>query len=570
MMRQIDNPIMTLFLAVTLFAIGSRAQEGRSQGRSVVVSRYGIVAAESPLAAQAGATILARGGHAVDAAVAANAVMGLVAPHMNGMGGDLFAIVYEARSGKLYGLNASGWAPAGMTIEFLKQKGITEMPPAGIHTVTVPGAADGWDKLLSRFGRMKFAEVLAPAIHYAEEGFPVTEWSAAAWLGSEQAIRNDPNASRTFLPNGRPPQFGEIFKNPDLAWSLKQIAAGGRPAFYEGEIARRIVKTSEQHGGAMALADLAEFSSEWVDPISTTYRGWTVYEIPPSGQGIAALSMLNIVENFPLGKFGHNSADALHVMIEAKKLAYADVLRYVADPRFSKVPVAGILSKEYAKKRSQLIQMAKANCDVPSGQPPVPSGGDTTYLSVVDREGNMVSFIQSNFAGFGSGLVAEGTGFALQNRGNLFSLDPSHPNALAGRKRPLHTIIPGMMSKGDVRIAFGIMGGWNQSQAHAQFVSNLVDHGMNIQAALEAARFTKRTFEGCDVQMEARIAREVRDELSRRGHQISQLGIYSDIVGGGQAVMRDFSTKVNYGASDPRKDGAAIPEPPPEQKQSTR
>jgi gamma-glutamyltranspeptidase/glutathione hydrolase len=311
----------------------------------------------------------------------------------------------------------------------------------------------------------------------------------------------------------------------------------------------------------MALADLAEFSSEWVEPISTTYRGWTVSEIPPNGQGIAALSMLNLMELYPLHEWGHNSAKTLHAMIEAKKLAYADILRYVADQRFSSVPVAGILSKEYAKQRSRLIDMEKANCSVSPGQPPHP-GSDTIYLSAVDREGNMVSLIQSNYFEFGSGLVAEGTGFILQNRGSLFSLQPGHPNALAGRKRPLHTIIPAMMSRGNIRIAFGIMGGWNQSQAHAQFVSNVVDHGMNIQAALEAPRFTKPSFAGCDLYMESRTTPAVLEELARRGHQIQLLGFFSEGVGGGQAVMRDFSTGVNFGASDPRKDGAAIPEPP--------
>jgi gamma-glutamyltranspeptidase / glutathione hydrolase len=353
-----------------------------------------------------------------------------------------------------------------------------------------------------------------------------------------------------------------MFKNPDLAVSLKRIVANGRKGFYEGETAERIVKKSHDLGGAMALPDLAEFSSEWVEPISTTYHGWTVYEIPPNGQGIAALSMLNIMENFPLKEWGHNEAKTLHAMIEAKKLAYADVLRYVADQRFSKVPVEGILSKEYAKQRSELIDMEKANCAVGPGKPPYP-GSDTIYLTVVDREGNMVSFIQSNYAGFGSGVVAGGTGFALQNRGALFSLDPSHPNALIGRKRPLHTIIPAMMTRGNVRIGFGIMGGWNQSQAHAQFVSNIVDHGMNIQAALEAARFTKLSFGGCDLYIEGRISRDTYNDLTRRGHQIKPLGFFSDVVGGGQAVMRDESTGVNFGASDPRKDGEAIPEPPP-------
>jgi gamma-glutamyltranspeptidase/glutathione hydrolase len=544
-----------------LMTSNSAAQEGRSQGRSVVTSRYGIVAAESPLAAQAGVMMLARGGTAADAAVAANAVMGLVAPHSDGIGGDLFAIIYEAKTGKLYGLNASGWAPAKMSIESLRAQGITRMPVVGIHSVTVPGAVDGWDKLLTRFGRMKFSDVLAPAIHYAEDGFPVTEWSAARWIGSAEALSDDPDAVRTLLPNGRAPRFGEIFKNPDLAQSMKRIAADGRKGFYEGEVARRIVKKSEELGGTMALADLAEFSSEWVEPISTTYRGWTVSEIPPNGQGIAALSMLNLMELYPLHEWGHNSAKTLHAMIEAKKLAYADILRYVADQRFSSVPVAGILSKEYAKQRSRLIDMEKANCSVSPGQPPHP-GSDTIYLSAVDREGNMVSLIQSNYFEFGSGLVAEGTGFILQNRGSLFSLQPGHPNALAGRKRPLHTIIPAMMSRGNIRIAFGIMGGWNQSQAHAQFVSNVVDHGMNIQAALEAPRFTKPSFAGCDLYMESRTTPAVLEELARRGHQIQLLGFFSEGVGGGQAVMRDFSTGVNFGASDPRKDGAAIPEPP--------
>lgn len=553
---------ISILMGGAVAAINSFAQ-GRDQARSVVASRYGIVAAESPLAAQAGASMLARGGHAVDAAVAANAVMGLVAPHSNGIGGDLFAIVYDAKSGKLYGLNASGWAPAAMSIELLKKKGITQMPQDGINSVTVPGAVDGWDKLLSRFGRMKFAEVLAPAIRYAKEGFPLTEWSGLRWIGGEKALAGDPVAQRTFLRNGRAPRFGEIFKNPELASSLAQIAASGRKGFYEGTIAGKIVKTSQDLGGVMTLADLAEYSSEWVEPISTTYHGWTVYEIPPNGQGIAALAMLNLMEKFPIAKQGHNSADALHEMIEAKKLAYADMLRYVADPRFSKVPVAGILSKEYSSARSKLIDPAKANCNVAPGLPPAPAGSDTIYLSVVDREGNMISLIQSNYAVWGSGLAVEGGGFILQNRGGLFSLDPSHPNALLGRKRPLHTIIPAMMSKGDLRIAFGIQGGFNQSQAHAQFVSNVADHGMNIQAAMEAARFTKTTFEGCDVQMESRIAPEVRAELAKRGHRIEVLGTYSDTFGGGQAVMRDFSSGVNFGASDPRKDGEAIPEPGP-------
>lgn len=562
-MRRIAAFALAFVLAATMTFIvvaGAGAQD-RSQGRSMVINRGGIVAAESPLAAQAGATILARGGNAVDAAVAANAVMGVVEPMMNGIGGDLFAIVYDAKSGKLYGLNASGWAPAGLSIDFLKSKGIDQMPQNGINSVTVPGAVDGWSKLLSRFGTKQLSELLAPAIHYARGGFPVPEWDAAYWADEEAFLQKDKNLAATYLIDGHAPKVGQIFRNLDLAHSLEVLADGGRDAYYKGEIGARIVAYSQKVGGTMTADDLAKYSSEWVQPISTTYHGWTVYEIPPNGQGIAALMMLNIMQAFPLAQYGHNSADALHVMIEAKKLAYADMHRYVADPKFSKVPVEGMLAKDYAALRAKLIDMNKANCDVGPGQPAFPTMSDTTYVTTVDREGNMVSLIQSNYSGFGAHVVADGTGFALQNRGGLFSLDPTSPNALAGRKRPLHTIIPGFMSKGDERIAFGIMGGFNQAQAHAQFVSNVVDFGMNIQAAMEAARFTKLTFAGCDVAMEDRIPQSVRDALAERGHQIRVLGDYSASTGGGQAVRRDFAKGVNYGASDPRKDGAAIPEP---------
>ena len=533
--------------------------EDRTQARSMVITRYGIVATEHPLASQIGAEVLREGGNAVDAAVAANAAMGVFAPMANGIGGDLFAIVYEAKTGKLYGLNASGWAPAGLSPEFLKGKGVTAMPQRGVDSVTVPGVVDGWSKLLQRFGRKRLREVLAPAIRYAEEGFPVTEIFSSYWVASEGYLRANAAALKTYLPEGRAPHTGEIFRNPDLAWSLKQIAAHGRDAFYRGEIANRILAGTRALGGAMTEADLAEYSSEWVDPISITYRGWTVYEMPPNGQGIAALLMLNIMEHFPMASLGLGSADAFHVMVEAKKLGYADMLRYVCDPKFNKVPVTGLLTKDYGTRRAGLIDMTKANCDVSAGQPPA-AGSDTTYLCVVDRDGNMVSYIQSNYNSFGSGVVAPGTGFALQDRGGLFSLDPKSPNVLTGRKRPLHTIIPAFMTRGQVRIAFGIMGGWNQSQAHAQFVSDIVDHQLNIQAALEAPRFTKGTFSGCDVQIESRVAPEVRSQLAARGHDIHLLGPFASAVGGGQAVLRDFDTGINYGASDPRKDGAAMPE----------
>lgn len=547
------------FAAVLVGGVLCEAQD-RSQARSMTVTRYGIVATEQPLASQAGAQILANGGNAIDAAVAANAVLGLTAPMMCGVGGDLFAIVYEAKSQQLYGLNASGWSPAGLTPEFLKTQGFTNMPQRGIHAVTVSGCVEGWQQLLDRFGRKKFSEVLAPAIRLADEGFPVTEMISQYWAGAKTAFREDPSGLRTYAPDGHTPKLGEVFRNPDLAWSYRQIAMRGRKAFYEGAIAKRILGCSAKHGGTLQLDDLRRFSAEWVTPISTTYHGWTVYEIPPNGQGIAALVMLNMMENFPIGDYGPASPSALHVEIEAKKLAYADMLRYAADQRFAKTPVVGMLSKGYARERSKLIDPDRANCHVEAGNP-LEAGTDTTYFCAVDKEGNMISIIQSNYNGFGAGLVAEGTGFSLHNRGGLFSLDPSHPNILTGRKRPLHTIIPGFMTQGDVKIAFGIMGGFNQALAHAQFASNIADHRMNIQAALETPRFTKTTFNGCDVIIESRVSEATRAALTGKGHQLNVKGPFSPSMGSGQAVLRNFSSGVNFGATDPRNDGLAIPEP---------
>jgi len=545
-------------VTLTMMATPGIFAQDRGQGRSMVISRGGIVAAESPLAAQAGVRMLERGGNAVDAAIATNAMMGVVEPMMNGIGGDLFAIVYDAKANKLYGLNASGWAPKGLTIEFLQKQGLREMPHQGVHAITVPGVVDGWQKLADKFGRKKLNEDLTAAIRTAEEGFPVPEWTAAYWVAELDLLRSDEAASKVYLPNDHAPRVGEVFHNPDLAWSLQQIAEHGRDAFYKGEIGKKILETMRHHNGTMAAEDLASYSSEWAEPISTTYHDWTVYEMPPNGQGIAALEMLNVMETFPIGQFGFGSAKALHAMIEAKKLAYADMAKYVADPRGQKMPVATLLSKEWAKQRAQLIDVEHANCEVGAGE--IPGGSDTTYLSVVDRDGNMVSLIQSNYSEFGSGIVAPGTGFALHNRGALFTLDSASPNALAGRKRPRHTIIPGFAQKGETRMAFGIMGGWNQSQAHAQFMANVADFKMNIQAALEAPRFTKLTFAGCDVMMESRVPAAARNELSEKGHKIQVLGTFSANVGGGQVVMRDFATGVNYGASDPRKDGQAAAE----------
>ena len=532
-------------------------------GRSVVATQYGIVAASQPLAARAGVQVLERGGNAIDAAIATNAVMGLVEPPMNGIGGDLFAIFYEARTGKLYGLNAGGWAPTGLTPNFLRSKGIDRMPGGGIYTVTVPGAVAGWEAMRARFGKLPMSDLLAPAIFYAEQGFPVTEVIAEWWAATAGGL--EPNAAKTYLINGRPPRAGELFKNPDLAGSLRRIAEKGAAGFYEGRTAEAILALSREKGGTMTAADLKEYVPEWVDPISTTYRGWTVYELPPNTQGIAALMMLNLMERFPLGELGFHSAKALHVMVEAKKLAYADMIRYVADPMFAKAPVAAMLNKEHAAARARLINPEKAVCAVEPSQfsgLTGSQGGDTIYLSVIDRDGNIVSLIQSLWGYFGSGLVPPGTGFALQNRGSLFTLAENHPNVLAPRKRPLHTIIPAFMQKGDVKIGFGIMGGFNQAQAHAQFVANIADFGMNIQEALEAGRFTKGSFQGCDVDVEALVPEGVIDELQALGHQVDVVPLRSGAFGWGQAVMSD-GTGVHFGASEPRHDGAAIPEAPP-------
>jgi len=536
----------------------------RDQARSMIVTQYGIVAASQFLASQAGAKMLEAGGNAIDAAIAANAVLGLTQPYVNGMGGDLFAIVYEAKTGKVYGLNSSGWTPKALTIEYLKGKGIEKIDPRSVHTITVPGCVAGWDALRRRFGTKTFAELLGSAVFYAENGFPLPEIASRGWI--TQALLKQPGYRETYMPGGVRPRLGDVFKNPALGESLRQVAAKGRDGYYKGKMAENLVRFLQAQGGAHTMEDFAEFEPEWVEPISTTYRGWQVYELPPNGQGVAALSMLNIMENFPLKDYGHNSAAALHVMIEAKKLAYADMARYVGDPRFGPVPVPQMLSKDLGKRRAALIDMDKASCKV------LPSelsanldahGRETIYMSSIDKEGNIVSLIQSNYAGYGTGMVAPGAGFSFHNRGAGFDLAPGKPNSLAGRKRPLHTIIPAFMRKDDLSIGFGIMGGWNQSQAHAQFVANIVDFGMNVQMALEAARFTKGTFDGCDVQMETRVAEAVRQELARRGHVIAPLAGFATAMGNGEAVMRDARRGVNFAGSDPRTDGAAIPQQPP-------
>ena len=533
-------------------------------GRSKVMTKYGIVAASQPLAARAGVQILERGGTAADAAIAANAVLTLVEPHYNGIGGDLFVIYYEAKTGKVSGLNAGGWAPSGLTAEFLRSKGQTRMPGSGIYTVTVPGAVKGWEALRSRFGRLPMADLLAPAIFYAEDGFPVSDVIAGYWSSATRKLTNGPHAAPVFLPNGRAPRAGELFRNPDYAGTLRLIAQHGPAGFYEGQTAEAILAVSRELDGTMTAADLKEWQPEWVDPISTTYRGWTVYELPPNTQGIAALMMLNVMEQFPIAEYGLTSPKALHAMIEAKKLAYADMIRYVADPAFAKVPVLPMLDKSHAKRRAALIDPAKAACAVePSsfGGLTDREGGDTIYLTVIDRDGNIASLIQSTYSSFGSGIVAPGTGVMLHNRGALFTLDDGHPNQVAPRKRPLHTIIPAFMENGDRKIGFGIMGGFNQAQAHAQFVSHIADFGLDIQQALEVGRFTKGSFSGCDVSIEALIPDSIRKALQSLGHEVRTVQPRSGTFGYGQAVMSD-GTGVHYGASEPRHDGAAIPEAP--------
>ena len=547
------------FLAFAIVS-GLAAQE-RQQARSMIVTRQGIVATSQTLASQAGATVLARGGSAIDAAIAANAVLGLVEPMMCGLGGDLFVIYYEAKTGKLYGYNGSGAAAKGMSVEALQGKNFYTMPAKGIHTVTVPGAVEGWEALHKKFGRLPWRDVFQPAIYYSREGFPVTEIIQWEWQNSESALRTDENARRIFLPKGQAPKVGEIFKNPELAKAYSILADGGAASYYEGPIGQALLATSKKLGGFLTAEDLASHRGEWVEPISTTYRGWRVWELPPNGQGIGALQMLNLFERFNLPKMDPLSAEALHAKIESQKLAFQDLREYVGDPRFVKVPVTDLLDKEYATQRAGLVTTDRANCDTRAGT--LKASGNTVYLAVVDREGNIASWIQSVSDIWGSGVVVENMGFHLHDRGSGFVFEPKAANALKPGKRPFHTIIPGFMERDSTKIGFGIMRGMNQAQAHAQFVSYVADHGANIQMALEGARFTRRATAGCDVMIEGRVPADQIEKLRGWGHMVDLKGAYSGWMGGGQAVMLDTATGVKYGGSSPRKDGAAIPEPDP-------
>lgn len=531
---------------------------GAPAGRSVVRAPHGMVATSQPLASQAGVEILKRGGNAVDAAIAIAAVLNVTEPNMTGIGGDAFMLVYQAKTKTLAGLNASGRAPRALSLDLLRSRGITQMPTTGMEPITVPGAFDGWTTLLEKFGTMPLADLLAPAIGYADEGFPVMETIAADWLPEVPRLKQTAAAAATFLVNGTAPRPGAIVTQKNLARTLRVLARGGRDAFYTGEIARAIVDYCQRERGFLTMEDFAAQKSEWVEPISTTYRGHTLYEIPPNSQGLTALLLLNILEGIDLAAARAEPVRYYHTLIEATKIAFADRNRYIADPAFATIPVQTLVSKEYAAKRRALIDPAAA-IDPPS-YGDIRVGADTTYFTVVDKDRNAVSFINSIFHSFGSAIVAGDTGIVLQNRGAGFSLEPGHPNRLEPGKRPFHTIIPAMVFKdGRLLMSYGVMGGDIQAQAHAQVLINLIDRGMNLQQAIEAPRV--RYVSGRGVMMEDALTAPVIADLVRRGHERILPGpglTHRALMGGGQAIMIDTETGALLGASDPRKDGQAL------------
>lgn len=538
-----------------------------TQSRSVAVATEGMVAASEQLAALAGLEILKRGGNAADAAIAANAVIGLTEPMSCGIGGDLFVIYWDATTERLYGLNASGRSPYELTREVFAERGLTEIPDSGPLSWSVPGCVAGWDDLRERFGTLSFAELLAPAIRYAEEGFPVSEIIANGWKVSERQLSRWPDSAKTYLPGGRAPRFGEVFRNPYLARSYRAIADGGRDAFYRGSIAAEIVAFSKSNGGYLSQRDLAEHTSDWIEPVSTNYRGYDVWELPPAGQGIAALQILNLLEPHDLRSMKPGSVDYLHLFIEAKKLAFADRARFYADPDFADVPVAELISKQYAARRQARIDPEKAATDVPAGDPKL-SHGDTIYLCAVDKDRNCCSLIQSNYYGFGSGMVPGDAGFVLQNRGALFALDDDHLNRYEPHKRPFHTIIPAMVTRdGRPWLVFGVMGGDMQPQGHVQVLVNLIDFEMNVQQAGDAARVrhfgsatpTGRPAnpDGGTVDVESGISDETIAALEAKGHRVRR-AFPGGSFGGYQAILIDWENGVLQGATEPRKDGAAL------------
>ena len=545
-------PIVSAFAVLMLGAVLTQAADrpyGKaSAGRSAVVARNGMVAASQPLAAQVGVDILKQGGNAFDAAVAVSAVLAVVEPMMTGPGGDMFALAYVAESGELVGLNASGFSPAAADASFFSSRNLDAVPVVGPFSVTIPGAVDGWATLLDTYGAMSLGEVLAPAARYAEEGFPVSEIIAGDWAAQSAPHTDREPFAATFLRDGKPYGHGDVFHNPDLAKTLRQIGEGGRDAFYKGEFARAMVACLNAQGWPVTLADMAYQHSDWVEPISAAYRGYEIFELPPNGQGMAALAMLNTLEGFDLAGLGFNSAAYLHRLTEAKKLAFADLGAWLADPERSALPVPELISKAYGAKQRARIDLERAAEDVVSG---IDRSGDTVYLTVVDKERNAVSFISSIFHGFGSGVVVPGTGVALQNRGALFTLEEGHPNRIEPRKRPYHTIIPAMAYKdGKPWLSFGVMGGAMQPQGHVQVLLNRIEFGMNVQEAGEAPRF--RHLEGDGLALESGVGRDIAAQLAAMGHKVvSRPGAF----GGYQAIEIDWERGILLGGSDPRKDG---------------
>ena len=555
---------MKYFLIFSFFLTTSAQGFDRITGlpfasRSEVIGQHGMAATSHPLATQVAIDILKDGGNAIDAAIAANALLGLVEPTGCGVGGDLFAIIWDAKTKQLYGLNASGPSPKNSSIEFMKSKGITQIPRYGPHPVTVPGAVAGWSAMHKRFGNKEFHTLFESAIDYAINGFPVTELIAYYLEGSAENFQNFPNFKSVWMPNGTIPKKGDIFRNPHLANTYQSIANSYGESFYKGEIAEEIVKSLKSQGGAMQMSDLINYAPEWVEPVSTNYRGYDVWELPPNGQGIAALQILNILENFDISSMTLDSTEYIHLFTEAKKLAYEDRAKFYADPKFAQIPLDQLISKKYARERSKLINFEQAADSFEAGNL---ENGDTIYLTVADKDGNMVSLIQSNYWGMGSGMVPNNVGFMLHDRGMMFSLDPEHNNSLIGGKRPFHTIIPAFVTHdGDPFISFGVMGGAMQPQGHAQIIINLVDFGMNLQEAGDAPRIrhsgsSQPTGEvmtkGVYLSLESGFSQKTRVGLETLGHKIQdEIGGY----GGYQAIMK--KNDVYFGASESRKDGHA-------------
>lgn len=553
-------------LAMMMGEVAPRPAGHAEQGRSVVMAKNGMVATSHPLAAEAGIEILRQGGNAVDAAIATCAVMGVVEPMSCGLGGDLFAIVWDAKTQKLYGLNASGRSPYAINVQAIRERGLDKIPDEGPLSWSVPGCVDGFDQLRQRFGTMTNQQLFAPAIRHAREGFPVVELIGTFWQMSTPQLARTPDIKRTFLPDGRPVRIGQLMTNPFLADTLTLIAEKGRDAFYRGSIAERIVRFSEAEGGLFSIKDFEDHTSTWVEPVSTNYRGYDVWELPPNGQGIAVLQMLNVLEGYDVKGMGHNSAEFLHHFVEAKKLAYEDRARFYADLDFNKsIRIDTLIGKEYGNARRALIDPAKAALSYPAGDSKL-IAGDTIYLTVVDKDRNAVSLIQSTFSAWGSGLVPGDLGFTLQNRGSLFTLEDGHANRLEPHKRPFHTIIPAMVTKdGKPWLTFGVMGGDMQPQGHVQVLINMIDHGMNVQLAGEMARCrhagssdpTGGTMtDGGSVSLERGIPDEVADALRAMGHRVSYAN--SSGFGGYQAIMIDHELGTLHGATERRKDGAAV------------